>query len=125
MPAIFCIKVTEETSPLIQTMLFEKGYGWEGGSNKTIGNLEYSYLFAWDDNAICHSDYNDRHVRSLNFKEFLKWFQTGKIPVESVSLKIGNKTATITEDNFSFLDHNFNKEDSVLLANTILKLMKS
>ena len=125
MPAIFCIKVTEETSPLIQTMLFEKEYGWQCGYNKIVGNLEYPFLFVWDNYSICYSDHNNRGVRLLNFKQFAKWFQTGKIPAEPVSLKIGNKKATITEDNFSFLDHNFNKEDSVLLADTILKLMKS
>jgi hypothetical protein len=125
MSAIFSIKVTPETSPLIQTMLFEKEYGWEGGRNKTIGNLEYPYLFVWDDYSICRSDHNNNHVRLLNFKEFVKWFQTGKVPAEQVNLKIGNKTVTITEDEILFLDHKFNKTDYILLANSILKLMKN
>ena len=124
MPAIFCIEVTEETSPLIQTMLFEKGCSWHI-TDKNIDYIEYSYLFVWNDNSICYSDNRSKDVRLLNFTEFIKWFQTGKIPVEPVSLKIGNKTATITEDKLLFLDHIFNKVDSMLLANTILKLMKS
>lgn len=124
MSSMFCVKVTPETSPLIQEMLFAKGWRWANDEDCDDGvqHIEKRYLFPWNDKFICYSDDNKNLQLELDYPQFIQWFQTDKLPNPTVKLN-NNYTAVIYSNKVEVGCQTFSREASIKLAKTILKEM--
>jgi hypothetical protein len=121
MSCMFHIEVNLQTSKLVQTMLFSKGFGWSVGS-KDIKYENCQYLCPQNDNFICYDNYPVIDKLVLNIDQFINWFNTGNLPYSSCILN-DDYTAIINKDKMVVGCQTFDKETSIKLANAILKEM--
>lgn len=120
--ALFCVEVNENTSPLVQQFLFEKGYLW-GGESNNVSYTDKKYLFPWTDGTICYCDYNnDNDCIELSFAEFAHWVITNEMPAKSIGLN-QKYIAYVYNDRVEVGCQTFSKEKAIEFANLILKQM--
>lgn len=79
MTAICFIKVTEQTSPLIQELLFTYGFEWGFYGNK-VSYTDYEYLYLHDNKRILYGSHDTGKCIQVNFSELLTFLSTGKLP---------------------------------------------
>jgi len=96
MSAICCIKVTPETSPLVQEVLFSYGWCWNG-LGKNVYYTEVPYLFIYEDKDICYGDNRDDD-KEVSFHELLVFLKTGKFPKKDVTFSSKGFNVVISED---------------------------
>ena len=94
MPAVCCIEVTPETSPLVQELLFSYGYSW-CGRYKKISYTNERFLALWDNKDICYGDSLEDDDVLLSFSKLLEFLKTGELPKE---FKIDNVTVLFHKD---------------------------
>lgn len=123
MSTLFHVDVNPQTTKLVQSMLFSKGFTWSFG-NKDIKYENYQYICPQSDNFICYDNNPIGDKLVLSIDQFINWFNTGNLPNNTVRLN-DDYTAVIHSDKMVVGCQTFDKQTSIKLANAILKEMGS
>lgn len=121
MSTLFHVEVNPQTSKLVQSMLFNKGFKWSFNAT-TVKHENYKYLCPKSDKFICYDDDPIEDKLVLNIDEFINWFNTGSLP-HNICVLNSKYTAVIHRDKVVVGCQTFDKEASIKLANAILKEM--
>lgn len=110
-----CIKVTPETSGLVQELLFSYGYKWPFGGRQ-ISFTHQTYLITNDEFFyITHCSDNNGKYRELTFKELLEYLKTGKVP-EIVKTFTDNDISIEIRENNTTIIKRAEPEDIVIVV---------
>lgn len=122
---IFKVEVNPETSKLVQTLLFSKGYYWDTAKHNEIKYTDMKYICPWEDKTICHSSrYYDGDL-VLTIDEFIEWINTGKIPEKTFKFTLDyDLTLTVNKKGIVIGGRSYDKHTAIEIANKILELMK-
>lgn len=95
---LFSIGVTKETSPLVQTLLFKKGYRWSQ-SFDNISHTSSPSLTVWNDGYITYATQSDHDIEiRISTDEFLNLLATDELPARITPLMIGYYEARVQDD---------------------------
>jgi len=126
MSYLFTIEVNEDTSKLVQAILFEKDYSWAGRKEFKYTRYKFISVSENGDSFIYYGDSISKSMEKtvISLEDFIKWYQTGELPNRYKECVLSsNYVAKISKTEVVVGCQTFSKDVMVKFAKMVLEEM--